>query len=68
MTNFGTGTDHIDVSGLAKKGIVVANTPDRQSVAVADMTYALMFAAARQVYQGNILPIYLYKTCKYMYL
>jgi D-3-phosphoglycerate dehydrogenase len=49
ISKFGTGVDNIDVTAATEKGIVVTNAPGMNSDAVADMTFALMLAAARKI-------------------
>ncbi len=49
ISKFGAGVDNIDVDAATEKGIVVTNAPGMNSEAVADMTFALMLAAARKV-------------------
>lgn len=45
----GTGTDNVDLEAATKHGIVVTNTPGASTVSVAELSIALMFAAARHV-------------------
>lgn len=45
----GEGTDNIDKSSAAEKGIVVENTPGQNSHAVAELTVGLMFSLARHI-------------------
>jgi D-3-phosphoglycerate dehydrogenase/(S)-sulfolactate dehydrogenase len=45
----GVGVDNIDVEAATRKGIVVMNTPGGNSVAVAELTIALMLALLRQL-------------------
>jgi phosphoglycerate dehydrogenase-like enzyme len=42
----GVGIDNIDSSYAASKGIIVRNTPKSSSIAVAELTFALMLSAA----------------------
>lgn len=49
VANFGTGTDHIDVSYASQRGVVVANTPDPVVEPTAELAYGLMLAAARGI-------------------
>lgn len=43
----GTGTDNIDLGAATAHGVVVVNTPGASTVSVAELTLALMLAAAR---------------------
>lgn len=43
----GVGVDNIDVSAATRRGVVVVNSPDGNTVAAAEQTLALMFALAR---------------------
>ena len=49
ISKFGTGVDNIDIAAATEKGIIVTNAPGTNSDAVADMTFAMMFAAARKI-------------------
>jgi len=45
----GIGVDNIDIEAATKRGILVANAPESNTVAAAEHTLALMLAAARRV-------------------
>jgi D-3-phosphoglycerate dehydrogenase len=45
----GTGVDNVDVEAATKRGIVVVNAPESNSVAAAEHTIALMLALCRNV-------------------
>jgi D-3-phosphoglycerate dehydrogenase len=45
----GTGVDNVDVDTATKRGIVVANAPEANSIAAAEHTLALMLALCRNV-------------------
>lgn len=45
--------DHVDVAAATKQGIAVVNTPGRNVQAVAELTFALMLALARQLCSLN---------------
>ncbi len=45
----GVGVDNIDLEEATKRGILVMSTPGGNSVSVAEHTFALMLALARQV-------------------
>lgn len=49
ISNYAVGYDNIDLDAAAAHGIVVGNTPDVLTDAVADLTFALLLAAARKL-------------------
>lgn len=49
IANFGVGYDNIDVEEATRRGIVVSNTPDVLTDAVADLAVALVLDVLRQV-------------------
>ena len=49
----GAGTDTIDVSAAASRGIQVSNTPGRNADAVAEMALGLLLAADRHIPEGT---------------
>ncbi len=49
ISNYGVGFDNIDVAAAAARGIPVGNTPDVLTEATADLTWALLMTAARQI-------------------
>jgi D-3-phosphoglycerate dehydrogenase / 2-oxoglutarate reductase len=49
----GTGVDNVDIPAATKRGIVVANAPESNSVAAAEHTLALALALARNVPQAH---------------
>jgi D-3-phosphoglycerate dehydrogenase / 2-oxoglutarate reductase len=49
----GTGVDNVDVSAATKRGIVVVNAPESNSVAAAEHTLALILALFRNVPQAH---------------
>jgi glyoxylate reductase len=51
--NFGVGYDRIDVAACAARGVVVTNTPGVLDDATADLAFALLLAARRQVVEGD---------------
>ena len=53
ISNFGVSVDHIDLNAARNRGIPVGNTPNVLDGAVADMTFALMMAAARNIVVGD---------------
>src|SRR5215218_6319340 len=48
----GVGVDNVDVAAATRRGIVVANAPDANTVAAAEHTVALMLALARNIPQA----------------
>lgn len=64
ISKYGVGLDNIDLEYAAMQGIKVANTPDANTNAVAELVIAFLFALARQItvadtktknnYQGKI--------------
>jgi len=52
ISNMGVGYNHIDVAAATKRGIAVGNTPGILDDTTADMTFALLLAAARNVVKG----------------
>jgi glyoxylate reductase len=53
ISNFGVGVDHINLQDAAVRGIAVGNTPRLVDGATADMTFALLMAAARNLIIGD---------------
>jgi glyoxylate reductase len=53
IANMAVGYDNIDVAHAKRRGIVVTNTPDVLTGAVAEFTWALILAAARRVVEGD---------------
>ena len=49
LSVLGVGVDNIDLNAAAKHGVVVTNTPDVATNAVAEHSLALMLAAARRI-------------------
>lgn len=45
----GVGVDNVDVEAAAARGVIVVNSPLAATIAVAELTLALMLAVARQV-------------------
>jgi len=50
----GVGVDNIDVRYAEANGIIVANTPNASSLAVAELAIGHMFALARYIYISNV--------------
>lgn len=53
IARYGVGVDRVDLKAATKKGIVVTNTPGANSVAVAELTIALMLTLGRQVCKAD---------------
>jgi D-3-phosphoglycerate dehydrogenase len=49
----GIGVDNIDVDFATKKGVIVMNAPDANTIAAAEHTFGLMLAATRNITQGD---------------
>jgi glyoxylate reductase len=55
VADHAVGVDNVDLAACARRGIVVANTPDVLTEATADLTFALILAVARRVVEGDAL-------------
>ena len=53
VANYGVGYDGVDVAACAARGVVVTNTPGVLDEATADLAFALILAARRQVVEGD---------------
>jgi glyoxylate reductase len=53
VANVAVGYDNIDVAAATRRGIVVTNTPDVLTGAVADFTMALILAVSRRLVEGE---------------
>lgn len=49
ISNYAVGFDNIDLAAASRRGITVGNTPDVLTDATADLTFALLLAAARKL-------------------
>jgi glyoxylate reductase len=49
IANYAVGYDNIDTGAAAARGVAVGNTPDVLTDATADLTFALLLAAARHL-------------------
>ncbi len=54
VANFAVGFDNIDVDAAMDLGIPVSNTPEVLTDTTADLTWALLLAAARNVAAGDV--------------
>jgi glyoxylate reductase len=53
VSNIAVGFDNIDVEAARRRGITVTNTPDVLTEATAELTWALILAAARRIAEGD---------------
>ena len=53
VANYAVGYNNINLAAAQARGIVVTNTPDVLTDATADLTWALLFAVARRVVEGD---------------
>lgn len=53
ISNYAVGVDNVDLSAAAERGVIVTNTPDVLTEAVAEHTIALMLAAGRRVVEAD---------------
>jgi glyoxylate reductase len=52
VANYGVGYDNIDVAAAQARGVGVSNTPGALTMATAELTWALILAAARRLPEG----------------
>jgi glyoxylate reductase len=52
ISNFAVGYDNIDVDAATARGVIVCNTPGVLTETTADLSWALLMAAARRVVEG----------------
>lgn len=55
IANCAVGYDNVDIAAATRAGIAVTNTPDVLTDATAELTIALMLAAARRLSEGEAL-------------
>jgi glyoxylate reductase len=53
VATYSVGTNHIDAPACRERGVVVVHTPDVLTDATADLTLALLLAAARRLPEGQ---------------
>ena len=53
IANVAVGHDNIDLAAARKRGIIVTNTPDVLTNAVAEFTWALILSVTRRVAEGD---------------
>ncbi len=54
VSNMAVGYDNIDVAACTKQGIPVGNTPGVLTDGTADLTMAILLAAARRLFEANL--------------
>lgn len=54
VSNMAVGFDNVDVAACTKRGIPVGNTPGVLTDGTADLTIAILLAAARRLYEANL--------------
>ncbi|MBA7570461.1 hypothetical protein ES695_19585 [Candidatus Atribacteria bacterium 1244-E10-H5-B2] len=69
ISRTGAGVDNVDIDTATKKGIMVLNTPEANSVTVAEHTIALILAISKQLlYLDSELRKGNFKTVRRLYL
>lgn len=53
VSNFGVGSDNIDLDAARVRGVRVTNTPDVLTSSTAELAVALMLAACRRITEGD---------------
>lgn len=53
IANIAVGFDNIDIAAARDRGIIVTNTPDVLTEAVAELTWALILGIARRIAEGD---------------
>jgi glyoxylate reductase len=53
VANYAAGYDNVDLEGCTRRGVLVSNTPDVLTPAVAELTVALVLAVLRRVAEGD---------------
>ena len=53
VSNIAVGTNNVDIPACTKRGIQVTNTPGVLDDTTADLTWALLMAAARRIAEGD---------------
>ena len=53
VANIAVGYDNIDVAAAKARGVVVTNTPDVLTEAVAEFTWGLIFSVTRRIVEGD---------------
>ncbi|MBA2349831.1 MAG: D-glycerate dehydrogenase [Solirubrobacterales bacterium] len=53
IANYAVGSDNVDLAACAERGVAVGVTPDALTEATADLAFALILAAARNLIAGH---------------
>src|SRR5262249_27473478 len=53
VANFGVGVNNVDLKAATEMGVVVTNTPGVLTETTADLTWALLMAAARRIAEAD---------------
>lgn len=53
VANLGVGYDNVDVDAATERGVIVTNTPGVLTETTADLTFALLLAAARRIPEAD---------------
>jgi len=53
VANYAVGLDNVDLEACSSRGVIVSNTPDVLTSAVAELTTALILALTRRVAEGD---------------
>ncbi len=53
VSNYGVGYDNVDIPFATAHGLLVCNTPDVLTDAVADLTYGFIFALAKRIVEAH---------------
>ncbi len=53
VANYAAGYDNVDLEACTRRGVLVSNTPDVLTPAVAELTVALVLAVLRRVAEGD---------------
>src|SRR5215471_17377384 len=53
VANYAVGYDNVDLDACTRRGVVVSNTPDVLTGAVAELTMALIVSLIRRVTEGD---------------
>jgi len=54
ISRYGVGLDNVDTEAAKRLGIVVTNTPDVNTQAVADLTFGLLLSVSRMIPQAHL--------------